>query len=417
MNEIQLAYGRSSIRFEFDEKRFAILDPTQTKVALTDRDINSRLDNPIVSNGIEDICRSGESVLIVVPDATREVGCSQILNVLIRRLIECGIEPFRIRIIFATGIHRKVSEQEKIELLTPFINQRIKSIDHSPRDIVQLIRLGETSTGIPVELNRALVEHDRVIVIGGISFHYFAGFTGGRKLICPGLASATTISQTHKLAFDCQTRERREGVESGLLRGNAVNDAFVEAAKFAPPDFAISSIVDRDGNILELFCGDWIHAHESACSAFAEANTVEIPSKRDFAIVSCGGFPFDIDLIQAHKSLDIASKAVHDGGTIYLIAECSDGFGGRDFIRWFDHGKSDQLAEKLCESYSVNGQTAWSLLKKTEKFDVKMITQIENAEISNAGIERVAKIDVRDDASTGYIIPFAAKCRIISSLN
>ena len=129
-----------------------------------------------------------------------------------------------------------MTDDEKAAILTPFIAQRIKTIDHGPRDLARLARLGETSGAIAVELNRALLEYDRVITVGGVSFHYFAGFTGGRKLICPGLASAGTISRTHKLAFDCATFSRTEGVGPGVLDGNVVHEAFEEAAGFRPPD-------------------------------------------------------------------------------------------------------------------------------------------------------------------------------------
>src|SRR4029079_4819086 len=129
----------------------------------------------------------------------------------------------------ATGIHRRVTENEKSSILTPFIAQRIKTLDHDLSDLMQIVRLGETSGGIPVELNRALTEHDHVVLVGGVSFHYFAGFTGGRKLVCPGLASSKTVSATHKLAFDCEKENRRDGVGPGLLDGNAVHEAFMEA--------------------------------------------------------------------------------------------------------------------------------------------------------------------------------------------
>ena len=106
-------------------------------------------------------------------------GRGQIVNLVVRRLIANGTAAHEIRIIFATGIHRKVTEAEKAAILTPFIAQRIKTLDHDPRDLMQLVTLGSTSGGIPIELNRALVDHDHVVLVGGVSFHYFAGFTGG----------------------------------------------------------------------------------------------------------------------------------------------------------------------------------------------------------------------------------------------
>ena len=228
---IDLKYGRSSIPFDYAEARFDVLGAAaRDKKPLSDVEIGEKLDRPIDSSPLDEVINPGESVLIVVPDATRQTASGQIVNLLVRRLIAAGSAPFDIRIIFATGIHRKVTAEERETILTPFINQRIKTLDHDPRDLAQLVRLGETSTGIPVELNRALIEHDHVILVGGISFHYFAGFTGGRKLICPGLASSRTVSGTHKLAFDCDLMTRRAGVGTGRLDDNPVHQAFVEAA-------------------------------------------------------------------------------------------------------------------------------------------------------------------------------------------
>ena len=190
MSSIKLGYGKTPIEFQFDKNRFSVLGETNPQTPLSDIEIGKKLDAPIGSKPLEEIINAGETVLIVVPDATRNVGSGQIVNLLVRRLIANGTIPFEINIIFATGIHRKVTEEEKNEILTPFIAQRINTLDHSPRDLVQIVRVGETKSGIPIEINRALTEHDHTIIVGGITFHYFAGFTGGRKSICPGLASS-----------------------------------------------------------------------------------------------------------------------------------------------------------------------------------------------------------------------------------
>ena len=410
---IDLKYGRTKIPFNYDATRFDVLGAAADERPLSDAGIGARLDAPIGSKPIEEIVGPGETVLIVVPDATRRTACGQIVNLLVRRLIANGTDAFNIRIIFATGIHRKVTDAEKAEVVTPFIAQRIKMLDHDPRNLMQISRVGETSGGITVELNRALFEHDHVILIGGVSFHYFAGFTGGRKLICPGLASARTIAATHKLAFDCEKMSRRDGVDTGLLDGNAVHEAFMEAAAMAKTSFAVNAIVDDANAAVDIFCGDWIASHRAACDAFGRKHTIEITEKRDLVIVSCGGSPHDINMIQAHKALDAASRACTDGGTIVLLAECADGLGRDDFLNWFEAGSSEALAENLCKKYQVNGQTAWSLLTKAERFDIKIITSLSKAETGRMRLEKVDSIDAISpgvgDNGTGYIIPFGAK--------
>jgi lactate racemase len=418
MAVIDLKYGRESFPLEYDTDRFEILGSHEATTSLSDAEIGDKFDHPINSKPLEEIISSGESVLIVVPDATRQTGSGQIVNLIVRRLIANGTAPHEITVIFATGIHRKVTEEEKSAILTPFILQRIKTLDHDPRDLMSCVRLGETSCGIAVELNRALVEHNHVITVGGVQFHYFAGFTGGRKLICPGLASSRTIAATHKLAFDSETLSRRDGVDTALLDSNAVHEAFVEAASFAPPSFAINTIANDDGMIADLFCGDWIASHRAACDKYSEQHTVSISEKRNIVIASCGGYPHDLNMIQAHKTLEAASHACNDGGTIILLAKCSDGLGREDFINWFDASNSDELAKTLSKKYQVNGQTAWSLLKKAERFDVRICTDLDKEVVEKMRLRKIEAAEISSFAKNknalGFIMPTGAKFRVVN---
>ena len=419
MSAINLGYGKSAINFAFDENRFQVLGKSEAKRALTDVEIGEKLDAPINSQTLEEIVQPGETVLIVVPDATRRTASGQTVNLIVRRLIANGTMPFDIRIIFATGIHPRVTETEKRDLLTPFIYQRVKTLDHNPRDLAQIVDLGTTSGGIPVQLNRALTEHDRVIVVGGISFHYFAGFTGGRKLICPGLASTRTVSETHRLAFDCETKSRRAGVDAGLLNGNAVHEAFTEVVAKLPPSFAVNTIVNDAGEAIDLFGGDWRTSHQAACEFYRAEHTIATAEKRDTVIVSCGGFPFDANMIQAHKALDAAARVCNENGTIIFLAECADGLGRRDFLDWFSAKNSIELADKLCAGYQVNGQTAWSLLRKAEKFNIQIVTALPESETRPMRLHKARSLDecssVSDKKTDGYILPFGAKHNFISS--
>ena len=416
MPKIDLKYGRTLVPLRYDESRFSVLGSDRQREPLTDPEIGARLDEPIDLLPLDDLIRPGDRVLLVVSDATRQTGAGQVVNLLARRLIANGSNAADINIIFATGIHRRVSDEERRTILSPFIIQRMKTIDHDANDPIKNFRVGEISGGIPVELHWTLTEFDHIVLIGGITFHYFAGFTGGRKLICPGLASAKTISATHRLAFDCETMDRRQGVGTGLLDGNAVHEAFLEAASFAKPSFAVNTIVDDLGRVIDLYCGDWISSHRRACDAYAEAYTVPITEKRELVVASCGGYPLDINLIQAHKALEVASVACRDGGVIVLLAECEDGLGRSDFLDWFDARDSNALAQKLCESYQVNGQTAWSLLKKAERFEIRLASRLDAQTIGKMRLSSTELNAVQQmiaSASGGYIIPFGAKFRIV----
>ncbi len=408
---IKLKYGKSEIPFNYDENRFQMIGEQKYLPALSDVEVGAAFDRPINSPPIEEIVKQGETVLIVVPDATRQAASGQIVNLLVRRLIANGTMPFDIAVIFATGIHRAVTEDEKLEILTPFIAQRVKTLNHDARNLMGFVRLGETENGIPVELNRALTEFDHTIIVGGVSFHYFAGFSGGRKLICPGLASSRTISATHRLAFDCETRSRREGVDTGILQGNAVHEACMSVVENLPPSFSINTITNDAGEAVRIFAGDWKTAWKRACEFYASEFTVEVAEKRDVVIASCGGFPHDINMIQAHKTLDAAARICKTDGTIILLAECADGFGRKDFPSWFEAENSRDMAEKLCESYQVNGQTAWNLLRIAEEFDVKIITSLSETETRPMRLQKARSLSEIsfDKYANGYILPFGAK--------
>jgi nickel-dependent lactate racemase len=314
-------------------------------------------------------------------------------------------------VVFATGIHRPVSEKEKVELLTPFIVQRLRILQHDAYDRTKLISLGKTERGVTVEVNNALREFSRVFVIGGITFHYFAGFTGGRKSICPGLASAETIEATHMLALDFERGGRKAGVAAGRLDGNAVNEECERVASLVAPAFGINTVVNEDKRAVRMFCGDWRLAHRAACEYYLDQNSVTIPAKRDIVIASCGGFPHDINLIQAHKALDMAALACNDGGTIILLAECSDGLGRPDFLKWFDESDSRALEARLVNGYEVNGQTAWALLTKAERYRVYLISELPSDDVKRMRMIPVRTISEaleQAGSGNGFILPRGA---------
>jgi nickel-dependent lactate racemase len=143
-----------------------------------------------------------------------------------------------------------------------------------------------------------------------------------------------------------------------------VHEECESVAAMIGPAFVINTIVDENGRIVRLFCGNWRSSHQAACEQYLENHSIKISEKRDVVITSCGGSPYDINLIQAHKGLDMAAYACRDGGTIILLAECRDGFGRPDFLKWFDEASSRALEQRLRTGYEVNGQTAWALLTK-----------------------------------------------------
>lgn len=413
MKEIQLAYGSDTINLAFDESKFEVLAPAESaEKPLSDIEVGEAFDSPIDSPALADILSPGESVLIVVSDATRATASAQIVNLLVRRIIQQGVAAANITIIIATGIHRPTTLEEKHELLTPFITQRLKVLDHDAANEESLILLGETERGTPIQVNRALREFSHVIITGGIGFHYFAGFTGGRKSICPGLASTRTIEATHMLALDFANGGRRAGVGTGFLDGNPVHEECDRVAAMINPAFSVNAVVDERGRAIQIFAGHWRGAHREACRQYLTEHSTSIAGKREVVIASCGGSPYDINLIQAHKTLDMAAGACKDGGTIILLAACRDGFGRSDFGKWSTSENATALESRLRESYEVNGQTAWALMTKTERFRVLLVSKLAGEDVRRMHMSPmrslVEAMSKTDSQAEGFILPRGA---------
>jgi len=277
--------------------------------------------------------------------------------------------------------------------------------------LAQLIKIGAMKDDTPIEVNRALKEFDKVIVTGAVGFHYFAGFTGGRKSICPGLAAAPTIEATHMLALDFERGGRREGIGSGLLAGNAVHEECERVASLIDPMFSINAIVDDRGRVQKVVAGHWRAAHARACEHYIAGHSLRITERREVVVVSCGGSPYDLNLIQAHKALDMAAHACVDGGTIILLAECSDGLGRADFLKWFESGDSSALETRLRKAYEVNGQTAWALLTKAERFRIHIVTTLEEDDVRPMRMTPARSLKEAlsgSENARGYIMPRGA---------
>ncbi|HVF44969.1 MAG TPA: nickel-dependent lactate racemase [Pyrinomonadaceae bacterium] len=421
MTQVQLGYGRGTLASELEGGRFRVLESEAAdERPMTDAEVGAAIDDPLDSQPLEDILSPGESVLIVVSDATRATGSAQVVNLLVRRLIALGVAPHDLRIIFATGLHRAVTREEKAELLSPFIVQRVRALAHDASDESKHVSMGLTERGTPIELDRALFEHSHVILTGAVGFHYFAGFTGGRKSVCPGLASRRTIEATHLHALDFERGGRRAGVGAGRLDGNAVHEECERIAAEVAPSFLINTVTDERGRVVRVYAGDWRGAHRLACAEYADSHAVKIDRKRPLVVVSAGGAPHDLNLIQAHKALEMASHACVEGGDIILVAECADGLGRADFTKWFDAEDSRALEARLRDAYEVNGQTAWALLTKAERFRVQLVSALPDEDVRHMRMTPARSVDealARAPADAeGYVMPRgAALMPVVSS--
>ncbi len=335
MDKKLLKYGSKTLSAELQAQVLTTASPQELPDPI--EEIRRALTHPIASPPLAEMVSPGERVVIVTSDITRYT-CSEIyLPILVEELNRCGIPDQDIEIVIALGIHRKQTAEEHQEILGSLYG-RIAVYDHECDDPEQLIDLGQTSSGLPVQINRRVMTADRIIVTGTIGLHYFAGFGGGRKSLVPGVASRTTCMATHFAIFNPPEQGgRNEKACTANLDGNPVHQAILEAAQMIKPDFLLNTVLTTDKQIAKVFCGDLRQAHLAGCELAQTLYTTPLDQLADLAIVSCGGHPKDINFIQAHKALDYGVQAVRQGGTIILLAACPDGFGNATFFDWFNY--------------------------------------------------------------------------------
>ncbi|MGQ9661802.1 MAG: nickel-dependent lactate racemase [Kiritimatiellia bacterium] len=354
---------------------------------LSAEDIEKALQNPIwrdnSSRSVFELVQPGKSVCLVVSDHTRRTGTNLVLPVLLKGLCRRGCDPRDIFVIVATGIHRPPTDAEIHGLLgsevAHFFAGRIWC--HDADDESNLVPVGTTRRGHSVRLNRRAVEADRLILVGAASYHYHAGFGGGRKSLVPGLASRDTIAYNHSLTLDPNADRIHPGVEIGRLEGNPVAEEMLEAAHFVEPDFIINTVLTPEGHLAGCFAGDMELAHHAACRRVEEVCRFDISQRADIVIASAEGAR---NWIQSHKALYNASRALNERGRIVLLAPCPEGIGDERFRYWLRRSQLGSIYPELRQSPEVNGQTALSTRMHGAR--TILVTDMNAQDLSDLGI-------------------------------
>ncbi len=391
METIELKYGTTS--YVCDLPNAHVLQAEQLpEPAPAEQLTREALANPIGSLSLDEIIQAGETVAIVTSDVTRYSGSEIYLPILIDELNSIGIPDKNIEIIIALGIHRKQTEAEQRKILGALYG-RIAVFDHECDDPDELVDLGTTDSGIPVQVNRRVIEADRVIVTGTIGFHYFAGFGGGRKGLVPGVASRETCMASHFAVFNPpEIGGKHPNAVTGVLAGNPVHQNLLQSAQLVRPDFLLNTVLSPKKEILGVFCGDLEQAHLAGCDMVQRLFQVKLTQLADLAVISCGGEPKDINFIQAQKALDYGCRAVKEGGTIIFLAACRDGFGHDTFFDWFRYQNLDEFEQELRKNYQINGQTAHAVLSKARRFRVILISELTAEQTEKMGMEKAADL-------------------------
>lgn len=338
-----------------------------------------------------DVVRPHETVCIVVSDQTRKTACDQVLSVLVKEWMGRGCRISDFTVLAATGIHRPPTPVELADILGAdlFAVLQPRVFSHNPDDSSILVEVGKTRRGHPVRVNRRAIEADKLILIGTASYHYHAGFGGGRKLLVPGLASRDTIAFNHSLTLDPDNNRTRPGVGIGRLDGNAVAEEMLEAAQLCHPDLLINTVLLPDGHsIVGVHSGELESAHRSACKQVEVIYRVLIPELADIVIADATGAP---NWIQSHKALFNAALACKPDGTIILVAPCPEGLGDEGFRQWMKEPNTDALYRRLRETPEILGQTALSTRERGAK--TILVTDLNARDREALGMETAPDID------------------------
>jgi nickel-dependent lactate racemase len=291
-----------------------------------------------------------------------------VLPVVIDELNRGGIEDGDITVVFALGNHRAHTEDEKKYIAGEDIFSRVRCID---ADQTNVIHLGITSFGTPVDVFKKVAKADRVICLGNIEYHYFAGYSGGAKAVMPGVSTAAAIQANHsKMVEDTSA--------AGRFEGNNVRADIDEVARFVNIDFIVNVVLDENKQIIKAVAGDYIQAHREGCAFLDTLYKIRIAKKADIVLVSAGGYPKDINLYQAQKALDNAKHAVKDGGIVILAASCNEGLGEEVFERWMMEAKSPEaMVEKIQIRFELGGHKAAAIGMVQQKAVVYLVSEMD----------------------------------------
>jgi nickel-dependent lactate racemase len=354
---------------------------------LSQEQILHALENPIGTPPLAEIARGKKNVLIILENATRPLDTSSIALLAIKELRKAGVPDENISFLFANGAHKDMAEcNYQVKLGERF--KHFKVINHDCEG--DLANLGTTALGSPILINPLVIEADLRITIGTIEPHYGNGFSGGAKILFPGCAGLAWIEHNHDL------KRGDMGVVDNEWRGDTE-----ESASKVGIDFLINAVLNYKREIIGLYCGHWIKAHRAGIGLSLKASAVKLPYKADFCIA--GSSPFDLNLIQALKGLEVTRRVIKENGTHVMLASCAQGLGNH---RWLLDERMLEVTHKQNTAYdSSMTEIIYSThLSKHELYSYlpKSVTLIEDVSKLRQIIASVDKPGTR-----GVILPYA----------
>jgi lactate racemase len=357
---ITLDYGKTGLEVEVPDRN--LVGPLGLRavepLADPNRALRDALVSPIGSAPLSEIARGRKSACILICDITRPVPNEFLLRQILPALEAASIPRDKILILIATGLHRPNLGEELVELVGAEIVANYRVENHDGRNLAEHAHLGISPRGVPVWIDRRYVEADLKIATGLIEPHLMAGYSGGRKLICPGIAALETVQSWHGPAFLEHPR-----ADCGILEGNPVHEENTRMARMAGCDFIVNVSLDKDRGVTSLVAGDMEAAFAKGVQFVESVCKAPIPQLCDIVVTSSAGYPLDTTFYQAIKGLTGVLPIVKEGGTIVIAAALDEGIGSPEFRRLFEENASlDMFMRRILgKDYFVLDQ--WQLEK------------------------------------------------------
>ncbi len=389
---MKLDYGRNGIELNVNPNwNTAVIHPVEQNVIENPiKAIREAIRNPLGSPSLESIIKTRQTiknVCIIASDATRPVPTHLILNGLLQELVDYGIQEKSITILIATGLHRP-SRKDEIERILGEVKARdVKVFNHTATDAQSLVSLNKSGLDSPDSINKCYFESDLKIVTGYVEPHFFFGFSGGYKSIVPGIAGAETILANHSAENIASPYAR-----FGSYENNPLTIQSAKIAKRVRPDFIINVCINKNHEITKVAAGDLESVHKKLVDFQNKHIFKEIQEPFDIVVCGNGGYPLDLNLYQAVKSMAIGEMGVKQGGTIISVNECREGVGvGQDkFKELIFSGKSPEEIYKKILNKEIIVPDQWEIQVLTRvlmKAEIYLVSNMREEEIGNIGLK------------------------------
>lgn len=337
--DIKLPFSREGMMLHLDENLdYEVLESSIESMPKTgkteDEIVLSAMGQPIGSPKLSELAKGRQKVAIICSDHTRPVPSKHIIPFMLKEIRE-GNPQADITLLIATGFHRATTREELVGKFGEEIVAQEKIAVHDSQDMDNMVNLGTLPSGAPLLVNRIAAEADLLVSEGFIETHFFAGFSGGRKSVLPGVSSAVTVLGNHCSAFIDSPYSR-----TGVLENNPIHRDMVAASKMANQQYIVNVIIDADKKIVHAVAGDAMEAHAAGCRFLQQYCQVSPKKPADIAISTNGGYPLDQNMYQSVKGMTAAEAASKEDGIIIMVSNCGDGHGGEGFYQ----------ALKNCES-------------------------------------------------------------------